>query len=707
MKLTRLEIEGYRSVRDQTGSDAIEFDGLDCLVGKNNAGKTNILCAVLLLLDNSPKNTDEELFWNMDTDQTVEIRAFFDVSDDDLDRITDPDDRNILEQNLIDVHGHEGMLGLCIEATNDDGVSTNRRLLKWLPVDEHWSREGVIERRDKLWDQQKSGEITKTEYAETLEEEFPPIADRIPQSKRRNKGIWTTTYHEYIDTHPEELEFEIQPTTFGDVDQSVVFDALLPRVIHIPASREIESATQRGGVFGNLIDEISEGIQDDLDRELESRLSDFDPGEHEAVKAVESRLTEHLKTTFGNQAVGFRFPTISTDYIFKNADIRIDEEDLSDLSKENVGQGVKRTVIFSLLRTIAEIRDGILPPEDPNGTIATNRPLLITFEESELFLHPALQIRLLSAFRDLRETDVQIIFSTHSPMLIEHQILDTIHLVRKVDRETTVTQFHTILEDEDPVDRSRLTELPSVSSYIFADRVLLVEGTSDYIVINKLAKRFHEDWNFDIRDVTLLNAGGKGDVCRYYRFLQQLGIETFAIVDIDACRSELETILDESDPAWEKLRRFQEVVDDRFTGPHYDPEGLETAIRTMPWETGFERLEDLADRLRLDMDTNPDDHEIIRKVLSKCEQTSPPKQAWLADDVKTERIDLVEGLLDSNILLLSGDIEDYYPFEGGNKREAAIAFDPMDHSTEELLKNFCQLTSGDNDLEFFFDRVFE
>lgn len=91
MRLVNLEVERYRSVKDQTAMESIEFGGLDCLVGKNNAGKTNILSAVMFLLGEPNKSEDEELFWEKDQDEIVEVRGFFDVDSEDLGRIDDPD----------------------------------------------------------------------------------------------------------------------------------------------------------------------------------------------------------------------------------------------------------------------------------------------------------------------------------------------------------------------------------------------------------------------------------------------------------------------------------------------------------------------------------------------------------------------------------------------------------------------------------------
>jgi AAA15 family ATPase/GTPase len=69
MKLVRLEVRNYRSIKEQVESDAIVFDGLDCLVGKNNAGKSNILEAVLFFL--GIEKSSQDLYYKRDSSLVI------------------------------------------------------------------------------------------------------------------------------------------------------------------------------------------------------------------------------------------------------------------------------------------------------------------------------------------------------------------------------------------------------------------------------------------------------------------------------------------------------------------------------------------------------------------------------------------------------------------------------------------------------------
>jgi predicted ATP-dependent endonuclease of OLD family len=633
------------------------------------------------------------------------------VTENDLSRIDDSEKCELVKNILLDEQGYGQVLGICRRATKDGEIATNKQLLKFLPSGEHYSKENFIEKRDEYWKKQREDDdFTGTDYRDAMIEEFEPVAEHVQEGKKKNKGDWEDAYDEYIATRPKELDFTLQPDDFPSGTETIIYDELLPRVISIPAIKEVESTTKRGGELGTVIDLLTKELQDELDEEIADRLDGYDPTSDERIKKVEDTISGHMRDTFRNQSVSLEFPELSTEYLFKNVDIKIQEQNLDALSKENVGEGVKRTLIFSLVRTIADIREGqVALNEDEDSS--SQRPLLFLYEEADLFLHPALQTTLLRTLEELVDTNTQVLFSTHSPVLVEHEVLDTINMVKTNESgETTVTQFHEILDAEERADQSRLTDLKSVSSYIFADSVVLVEGVTDRIVLKKLTRRLNESWDFDRSSVALLDAGGKGEVCRFYRFLRELGIETYAVFDIDAVSpgqnrdgtSEIESIIDDGST----LTEIEELIGqvwDQYDGPQYSS----ASLRRQPWEDAFQDLEDLKERIEEGDTPTPDDADLIEKVLNKCEQSVPGKSLWTSETVSEKRKEVVDKLLDKNLLLLNGELEDYYPSEGKGKREDALQFDPEDHEPDELRSRFSEVESRDStDVEEFFKLIF-
>jgi len=98
------------------------------------------------------------------------------------------------------------------------------------------------------------------------------------------------------------------------------------------------------------------------------------------------------------------------------------------------------------------------------------------------------------------------LYSIRTPLLIQNKILDTINIVRDKNG-TEVTQFHTVLNQKEPREQSRLMDLQKVSSYIFSERVVLVEGRSDAIVLREVSSSLNPNWNFDSLGIPVLQVG--------------------------------------------------------------------------------------------------------------------------------------------------------------------------------------------------------
>ncbi|WP_353634434.1 TOPRIM nucleotidyl transferase/hydrolase domain-containing protein [Halobacterium sp. NMX12-1] len=305
------------------------------------------------------------------------------------------------------------------------------------------------------------------------------------------------------------------------------------------------------------------------------------------------------------------------------------------------------------LRTIADLRDGTLSIGNGDDQDEHKQPLLILYEEAELFLHPNLQKNLLRVFRSLTEGEAQIIFNTHSPVLIQNRIIDTINIVRD-DNGTEVTQFHTVLEDRDAREQSRLMDLQKISSYIFSDRVVLVEGQSDEIVLKKISSTLNSGWIFESQNIPILELGGKDDLPLFKEFLEELGIEVFAMGDIGALS-----------------RNIPQMVEDDDLGNKIN--GLKGKAGEIG-ENGWKQ-----------------------PIIDKNEQIDS-----IRGEVRTR-------LLEENILVLMGDVEDYYPeVDSGNKIEAALEFSATRYSAEELREHFIELPEREEtDVEAFLDRVFD
>lgn len=657
MNLDQLEIRNYRSIREQWGEEAIKFEGLDCLVGKNNVGKTNIISSIKYLLEEEDKEKDEELYWNKDESLTVEVRGYFEVSEEDLKRIEDDEKRERVRELLLDENGFEDHLGICrITKPEKEGGNTLFQVVQLRPVDERLSEEAFDEFWNEHWDKTNEEDgYTATNYRDDMRDEYPRVAEHVDDDSLTQMRAWKDGYEDYIASRPEELDLEPKPTSFPQGTKTVVREDLLPDVIKIPAVKEVEDAAQASGELGEMTDALYSELEEDVSERLEEQLEGVYDRLDSGSASFEDRISDYLREAFKDYSVELDFQQIQSRRLFRDVDIRIEDDQLEDtLSHENVGEGVRRVLIFSMLRTIADLRDGSLSvSEDDTEDDESRQPLLILYEEAELFLHPNLQKNMLRVFRNLSDSEAQIVFNTHSPVLIQNRIIDTINIVRN-SAGTEVTQFHTVLEERGTREQSRLMDLQKISSYIFSDRVVLVEGQSDEIVIKKIASTINSDWIFQSQNIPILELGGKDDLPLFKKFLEELGIEVYAMADIGGLDSGVPGMVNDGS------------LVDKINGL----KGKAGQIGENGWK---------------------------QPIMDEREELA------------SIRAEVRKRLLEENILVLMGDIEDYYPdVEAGNKIEAALEFSSRDYDSEELRGHFDGLSGRDNtDVEIFLNGVFD
>ncbi|AXV38345.1 MAG: hypothetical protein CIT01_09100 [Methanobacterium sp. BRmetb2] len=187
-----------------------------------------------------------------------------------------------------------------------------------------------------------------------------------------------------------------------------------------------------------------------------------------------------------------------------------------DGKKFNIGQassGEKEIINFLL---------GIFAFNIENG--------LVIIDEPELHLHPKWQSLLMDLFIDLSEkTGNQFILSTHSPVFINNKTISNITRIYMDKRESNKVKL----------DESKLKNVKDLLHMInshnnekmfFADKVVLVEGIHDRLIFEKLIKLFSEDIS-EVIDV--LEVGGKHNLEKYRKFLDNIKVKNFIIADFD------------------------------------------------------------------------------------------------------------------------------------------------------------------------------
>lgn len=153
-------------------------------------------------------------------------------------------------------------------------------------------------------------------------------------------------------------------------------------------------------------------------------------------------------------------------------------------------------------------------------------------DEPELFLHP-LGIRYLGLlFKEFAADKLsQIIITSHSPIL-----LSAFHPkeIIRLDKPHDFTEVNQLPYDFTDIDNKLARQLANGSSseMFFADKVLIVEGETEYIIFPKLSAA-NPDTNFYRSNIAVVTANGKGSVISLLKTLELLKIKWKVIADND------------------------------------------------------------------------------------------------------------------------------------------------------------------------------
>lgn len=247
-----------------------------------------------------------------------------------------------------------------------------------------------------------------------------------------------------------------------------------------------------------------------FDREASQAVADFFPG-----------INLHLDIPV---------PEVKT--LFKQGTVKVSErgrEAIRDFA--SLGHGAQRSIQMALIRYLAELKA-------EEGQQAQRRLLLI--EEPELFLHPQAIEQVRQALQRLSAYGYQVIFATHSPVMVDRQALPHARIVRKYpdNGETRIMPSVQEAVDDWVADYGSrvetLMELKNASGWLFSDRVLLVEGKTERRVLPALYQSITGHTLAEDK-ISLVELDGSPALAQCLKILGALGIEVHGLTDFDYC----------------------------------------------------------------------------------------------------------------------------------------------------------------------------
>lgn len=314
--------------------------------------------------------------------------------------------------------------------------------------------------------------------------------------------------------------------------------ALLPEPLFIEAMDDIGEdlgKAKAGTTIKGLLDEIMEPVlkaHEDLNTALQTiRHILATDGANRSGHLVEfdQEATKALEHFFPGLALDLDLQVVDVKEFFKAGDLHVTDRLTGDRRKfDQVGTGAQRAIQMSLIRYLAQTR--LAGSENP-----TRRLLLI--DEPEIYLHPQGIRRIRQALLKLSQAGFQVVFSTHSPLMLNRDNAADTVIVRKEKELGVITHkplrhaVNAALVDAAHQSRT-LFELGNLADIYFSERVILCEGKTDRRLLPLAYEKLYGQ-PMELDHTTVLSLGSCSDIPKALPVLKAMGIKACAVVDLD------------------------------------------------------------------------------------------------------------------------------------------------------------------------------
>lgn len=314
--------------------------------------------------------------------------------------------------------------------------------------------------------------------------------------------------------------------------------ALLPEALKIDAMEDIGEdlgKAKAGSTLKSLLDLIMNPIVEAhaeliaAMQTVESILSTEGKSRSQHLKTFDEGVTKALADFFPGLAIDLGLQTVEVKEFFKAGSLNVTDVQTGDRRTfDQLGTGSQRAIQMALIRHLADLKVGVKP---------TSARRLLLIDEPELYLHPQGVKRLRHALAALAEMGFQVVYATHSPLMLSRENAADAVIIRKDKTQGTLARFplrHAVVRvlDEAQAQSRTLFELGNLAEIYFSDLVVLCEGKTEKRLLPLLYERLRGR-HPELDQVAFVAVGACSDIPKALPVLEAMGIQACGIADLD------------------------------------------------------------------------------------------------------------------------------------------------------------------------------
>ena len=524
MKVKEVYIENFRSIAKLQ----ISCSDLVILVGRNSVGKTNLLLALDLFFNTSDQVLTDDMFCNFSEagpEIIIEV-AFGELTESEKD----------------------GRLKKYVCPSLGAGLKV-RKIVKREGDKLKSYYHGWVEEPKVAWLQSDFASYGTQAFWQNEGVDF--FAYTSAEGGRITRALFEEFRQNYIERHRNELEFELMISETQFEGFKTVGMDMLPEFTLVPAVGDVSNIVvgKKSSLLNRMISQILRSVAQEVDvlRDAQKGLESASGLVNRGGSIRRLAQIDALEKWFCNEfsewgdidfEISTSFPKID-ELLTQNLQVVVNDGSKGDISTK--GHGLQRQLIYRAIRLNAALVKGEVNWANVESVLPDFPPIILAFEEPELYLHPQAQLAFYDDIKKLSSHD-QIFLCTHSTHLVDVEDFEGIKILRR-ESLNAPSKIYECTEDlfGDLALKKRLALAKlfdaNINKMFFADKIIIVEGDEDVIAIMQTAKDYA---NCFTHRLTIINAAGKERIPYLQRILNSFKIPYTVLYDIDPGNSKSE-----------------------------------------------------------------------------------------------------------------------------------------------------------------------
>lgn len=508
VRLTSARVQKFRNIVD---SGDVAFDDITCLVGLNEAGKTTLLQALLRLnphdgskfvvQDDYPRwlwKRDER---NGEIDGFEPIEATFTLDDDDVAAIEERLGPDTMKSRTVTISRVYAQDDYMIGGIDLDEKKCVKHLLDGVELSA--AGKAVFKGAD------TAAALVEAAAASTATEVAPEVAEVTKALKAVDNDFELTVRDILVDRMPTFFYFDNYAVLPGRINLAELAGASKP------GSSPLQTARALLALANTSPSDLSTDDYEERKAELEAVSSDLTD---EVFEYWQQNVNLRVQFDVDKKVITGPYSPQVEHYLEVRVE-NVDHRYTSNFSRRSNGF----QWFFSFLAAFTEF-------EAENK----GKRFIVLLDEPGLSLHGLAQRDLLRFINDRLKEAVQVIYTTHSPFMVESDHLDRVRIVEDKGRNVGAQVTQEVLS----VGANSLFPLQTALGYDVSQNLFVgkhnvaVEGPSDLLYITIMSGRLEADGRTGLDEKwTVIPTGGASNLPA---FVALLGARTEVTVVMDS-----------------------------------------------------------------------------------------------------------------------------------------------------------------------------